>query len=111
MTGIDEDTALSEELARAKELLQKLAEYKPLAKVEEQVEENYNQIDNQLSNIPPDPEEKKEPKQEKEVRIEEHKKVRKRVSMKAKIAEKKAIIAVGESGAPEKDKSRPQREV
>ena len=35
---------------RAKELLDKLAEYKPLAKVEELTEQNYNMIDNVLNN-------------------------------------------------------------
>ena len=35
---------------RAKELLDKLAEYKPLAKVEELIEQNYNMIDNVLNN-------------------------------------------------------------
>ncbi len=108
---IDEEDGSTEDQRKAKELLQKLSEYKPLAKVEEQLEENYNQIDNQLSNIPPDPDEKKEPKHEKEMRIDEHKKARKRISMKEKIAEKKAIISAGEGGAPEKDKSRPNREV
>ena len=35
---------------RAKELLEKLAEYKPLAKIEEMEEQNYNMIDNVLNN-------------------------------------------------------------
>lgn len=35
---------------RAKELLVKLAEYKPLAKIEEMEEQNYNMIDNVLNN-------------------------------------------------------------
>ena len=35
---------------RVKELLDKLAEYKPLAKVEELTEQNYNMIDNVLNN-------------------------------------------------------------
>lgn len=93
-----------ETVEQAKELLRKLDEYKPLAKVEELVEENYNQIDNQLSNIPPDPEDKKEPKQEKTVRIEEHKKARNRVSMKEKLAEKKAEIAERDSKSHEAEK-------
>ena len=35
---------------KAKELLDKLAEYKPLAKIEELEEQNYNMIDNVLNN-------------------------------------------------------------
>ena len=37
-------------MERVKELLEKLAEYKPLAKIEEMEEQNYNMIDNVLSN-------------------------------------------------------------
>ncbi len=108
---IDSEEGTEKDQERAKELLQKVSDYIPLAKVEEQLEENYNQIDNQLSNIPPDPEDKKEPKHEKVMRIDEKKKERKRISMKEKIAEKKAVIAAGEGSAPEKDKARPHREV
>lgn len=43
--GIDEDSE-----RQAKELLLKLAEYKPLAKIEELEEQNYNMIDNVLNN-------------------------------------------------------------
>ena len=86
---------------RAKELLKKLDEYKPLAKVEEMVEQNYNMIDNMINNLPKDPEEKKEPKPEKEMRIAEVKKVRKRVSMKALLSEKKAEVAAREKKLPE----------
>lgn len=39
-----------EDIKRAKELLDKLAEYKPLAKIEEMEEQNYNMIDNVLNN-------------------------------------------------------------
>lgn len=38
------------EVERAKELFEKLAEYKPLAKIEEVEEQNYNMIDNVLNN-------------------------------------------------------------
>ena len=40
---------------RAKELLDKLAEYKPLAKVEELTEQNYNMIDGCVNNNPKKP--------------------------------------------------------
>ena len=48
-TSIEEDTDENSE-QRAKELFAKLAEYKPLAKVEEMEEQNYNMIDNVLNN-------------------------------------------------------------
>ena len=48
-TSIEEGTDENSE-QRAKELLAKLAEYKPLAKVEEMEEQNYNMIDNMLNN-------------------------------------------------------------
>ena len=59
------------------ELLDKLAEYKPLAKVEELTEQNYNMIDNVLNNGA----EKKEQEQTKG-----------RISIKEKLAEKRAVI-------------------
>ena len=43
--GIDEDSE-----RQAKELIAKLAEYKPLAKIEELEEQNYNMIDERLNN-------------------------------------------------------------
>ena len=43
--GIDEDSE-----RQAKELIAKLAEYKPLAKIEELEEQNYNMIDDRLNN-------------------------------------------------------------
>ena len=43
--GIDEDSK-----RQAKELIAKLAEYKPLAKIEELEEQNYNMIDDRLNN-------------------------------------------------------------
>ncbi len=60
---------------KAKELLDKLAEYKPLAKIEELEECNYNMIDNVLNN--------EKPKEEKQTG---------RISIKEKLAEKKAVV-------------------
>ena len=80
--------ALPEEEKQAKELLEKLAEYKPLAKVEELEECNYNMIDNVLNN--------EKPKEEKQSG---------RISIKEKLAEKKAVIEQrdkSEKKAPEK---------
>lgn len=48
-TSIEEGTDENSE-QRAKKLLAKLAEYKPLAKIEEMEEQNYNMIDNVLNN-------------------------------------------------------------
>lgn len=62
---------------KAKELLDRLAEYKPLAKVEELEEQNYNMIDNVLNNGA----ERKETGQSKS-----------RISVREKLAEKKAVI-------------------
>lgn len=76
---------------KAKELLDKLAEYKPLAKIEELEEQNYNMIDNVLNNGA----EKKEDK-----------KAKTRVSVKEKLAEKKAVIEKrdkAEKNCPGKD--------
>ncbi len=75
---------------RAKELLDRLAEYKPLAKIEELEECNYNMIDNVLNN--------EKPKEEKEKQTG-------RVSIREKLAEKKAVIEQrdkAETGVPEK---------
>ena len=48
-TSIDEGIDADSE-RQAKELLAKLAEYKPLAKIEEIEEQNYNMIDDRLNN-------------------------------------------------------------
>ena len=75
---------------KAKELLDSLAEYKPLAKVEELEECNYNMIDNVLNN--------EKPKAEQERKSG-------RISVKEKLAEKKAVIEQrdkSEKEAPEK---------
>lgn len=74
-----------EEVERAKELLDKLSEYKPLAKVEEVEEQNYNMIDNVLNNGAE--------KAKKEADRKEMDKPRGRVSLKERLAEKKSIIA------------------
>ena len=78
----------------------KLAEYKPLAKVEELTEQNYNMIDNVLNNGA----EKKEQEQTKG-----------RISIKEKLAEKKAVIEQrdkAERTSPEKEtEKKSQREM
>ena len=79
------------------ELLDKLAEYKPLAKIEELEEQNYNMIDNVLNNGA----EKKEQEQTKG-----------RISIKEKLAEKKAVIEQrdkAERTSPEKETDKKHR--
>ena len=99
-----------EDVRKAAELLVKLAEYKPLAKVEELEEENLNQIDNHLSNTVPKAEERKKIRNEEQERIEEEERKRrrssgKRQSLRARLAEKKAIVAAG-SQSPQTEKQR-----
>ncbi|MBQ2921950.1 MAG: DUF4316 domain-containing protein [Tyzzerella sp.] len=80
-----------EEVERAKELLDKLLEYKPLAKVEEVEEQNYNMIDNVLNNGAE--------KAKKEADRKEMEKPHGRVSLKERLAEKKAIITGNDKAA------------
>lgn len=98
-----------EDVRKAAELLIKLAEYKPLAKVEELEEENLNQIDNVLSNTVPKSESKKEVQNREQERIDEEERKRRargeRPSLRARLAEKKAIVAAG-GGIPQRDKQR-----
>ena len=99
--GVEIDSSEAVQTARrAKELLDKLAEYKPLAKVEELTEQNYNMIDNVLNNGA----EKKEQEQTKG-----------RISIKEKLAEKKAVIEQrdkAERTSPEKEtEKKSQREM
>ena len=89
-TEIDDSEAV-QTARRAKELLDKLSEYKPLAKVEELEESNYNMIDNVLNNEKSKKEEERSPG---------------RISIKEKLAEKKAMIEhrdKGEKLSPDKD--------
>ena len=97
-----------EDVRKSAELLVKLAEYKPLAKVEEMEEENLNQIDNYLSNTVPKAEERKEIRNAEHERIEEDEQKRRkkgRQSLRARLAEKKAIVAANSKDRP-KDKQR-----
>ena len=108
-----------EDVRKAAELLVKLAEYKPLAKVEELEEVNLNQIDNVLSNIVPKSEEKREANQAEQERFEEFQRVEEeeqkrrargeRPSLRARLAEKKAIVAAG-GAVPQRSKQREVQE-
>ena len=75
-----------EETKRAAELLEKLADYKPLAKIEEMEEQNYNMVDNVLNNGAGEKAQKEENKKEQE-------RPAARTSLKARLAEKKAIVS------------------
>lgn len=81
-TEIDNSEAV-QTARKAKELLDKLSEYKPLAKVEELEESNYNMIDNVLNNEKSKKEEERSPG---------------RISIKEKLAEKKAMIEHRDKG-------------
>ena len=70
---------------------QKAQEYKPLTKVEEVEEENYNQIDNYLSNTKPKAEEIRERRQEDADRIKRLPD-KDRPSLLARMREKKAVV-------------------
>ena len=99
--GVEIDDSEAVQTARrAKELLDKLAEYKPLAKLEELEEQNYNMIDNVLNNGA----EKKE-----------QEKTKGRIPIKEKLAEKKAVIEQrdkAERTSPEKEtEKKSQREM
>ena len=75
-----------EETKRAMELLEKLTEYKPLAKIEEMEEQNYNMVDNVLNNGAGEKAQREESKKEQE-------RPAARTSLKARLAEKKALVS------------------
>jgi hypothetical protein len=94
-----------EEIKRATELLEKLAEYKPLAKIEEMEEQNYNMVDNVLNNGAGEKAQKEENKKE-QVRPAA------RTSLKARLAEKKAQVAgSGQEHDEQENAKKNQREV
>ena len=85
LADIISEGAVPEEIKRATELLEKLAEYKPLAKIEEAEEQNYNMIDNVLNNGVGEKAQREENK-----RMEEKPTVR--ISLKSRLAEKKSQV-------------------
>ena len=86
--GIDEDSE-----RRAKELLVKLAEYKPLAKIEELEEQNYNMIDERLNNGV----EKFNREEEKKEKQEKPEKPEARFFLKGRLAAKQKEAAQGKN--------------
>ena len=98
-TAIEEGTDEDSE-RQAKELLAKLAEYKPLAKIEEVEEQNYNMIDDRLNNGV----EKFNREEEKK---EQQEKPQARSSLKERLAAKQKEVAQGKNkDAKEQDKTK-----
>ena len=96
--------ALPDEMQRAKVLLEKLAEYKPLAKIEEMEEQNYNMIDNVLNNGAE--------KEQREANKKNQEQSAEKVSLKARLAEKKAQVAGSEQEHEmQENKKDKQREI
>ena len=85
LADIISEGAVPEEIKRATELLEKLTEYKPLAKIEEAEEQNYNMIDNVLNNSVGEKAQREENR-----RMEEKPTVR--ISLKSRLAEKKSQV-------------------
>ena len=92
--GIDEDSE-----RQAKELIAKLAEYKPLTKIEELEEQNYNMIDDRLNNGV----EKFNREEEKKEQAE---KPQARSSLKERLAAKQTEVAQGKKDSKEQEKSK-----
>ena len=92
--GIDEDSE-----RQAKELIAKLAEYKPLAKIEELEEQNYNMIDDRLNNGV----EKFNREEEKKEQAE---KPQARSSLKERLVAKQKEVAQGKKDSKEQEKSK-----
>ena len=98
-TAIEEGTDEDSE-RQAKELLAKLAEYKPLAKIEELEEQNYNMIDDRLNNGV----EKFNREEEKKEQAE---KPQARSSLKERLAAKQKEVAQGQNkDSKEQDKTK-----
>lgn len=120
---VDHEETLPEDRESARKLIEKIDDFKPLAKIEELVEENYNHIDNTLNNLKKPSEERAEAaidtddKQEEALnqadsdsgrktdQEKQMKKASKRPSLKKRLEEKKAqVVAQPVNPAPEKEK-------
>ena len=98
------EEALPDEMQRAKVLLEKLAEYKPLAKIEEMEEQNYNMIDNVLNNGAE--------KAQREANKKDQEQPAVKVSLKARLAEKKAqVVGSGQEHEMQENKKDKQRDI
>ena len=95
--GMDTDNSEAIQTVRkAQELLDKLSAYKPLAKVEELEEGNYNMVDNVLNNG---------------VEKKEQERVAGRISIREKLAEKKAAIEHKDKTVQKDQDRKTQREM
>ena len=103
LADIAADETEAEESRRAKELLEKLAEYKPLAKIEEMEEQNYNMVDNVLNNGAGE-------KAQKEENRKAQDRPAAKPSLKARLAEKKVQVA-GQGREQEENIKNKQREM
>lgn len=97
-TSIDEGIDADSE-RQAKELFAKLAEYKPLAKIEELEEQNYNMIDDRLNNGVEKFNREEEMKEQAE-------KPQVRTSLKERLAAKQKEMAQGKKDSKEQEKSK-----
>ena len=96
--------ALPDEMQRAKVLLEKLAEYKPLAKIEEMEEQNYNMIDNVLNNGAEKAQREANKKNQEQSAV--------KVSLKARLAEKKAQVeGCGQEHEVQENTKKNQRDI
>ena len=96
--------ALPDEMQRTKVLLEKLAEYKPLAKIEEMEEQNYNMIDNVLNNGAEKAQREANKKNQEQSAV--------KVSLKARLAEKKAQVeGSGQEHEVQENTKKNQREM
>ena len=87
-----------------KVLLEKLAEYKPLAKIEEMEEQNYNMIDNVLNNGAEKAQREANKKNQEQSAV--------KVSLKARLAEKKAQVeGSGQEHEVQENTKKNQREI
>lgn len=96
--------ALPDEMQRTKVLLEKLAEYKPIAKIEEMEEQNYNMIDNVLNNGAEKAQREANKKNQEQSAV--------KVSLKARLAEKKAQVeGSGQEHEVQENTKKNQREI
>ena len=104
LSEVISEGALPDEMQRAKVLLEKLAEYKPLAKIEEMEEQNYNMIDNVLNNGAE--------KAQREANKMNPEQSAVKVSLKARLAEKKAQVeGCGQEHEVQENTKKNQREI
>ena len=104
LSEVISEGALPDEMQRAKVLLEKLAEYKPLAKIEEMEEQNYNMIDNVLNNGAE--------KAQREANKMNPEQSAVKVSLKARLAEKKAQVeGCGQEHEVQENTKKNQREM